>query len=168
MIEDTLNNGMKQGGVSLRPATQEDSAFIFKAQYEGMRPVREIHDSKGVDDEEERFAAHAASFDPEKIQVIQYQGQDVGRLRVVRSSESIYVGGIQILPEFQGKGIGTAIFKELIDESNRTDLPIVLEVHDVNERAMAFYENLGFSRGEKVKDQTVMTYAPARGKVAAP
>ncbi len=160
MIEGVPSNEVNKQNVSLRRATAEDSAFVFKAQHEGMRAVREVGDAKGTDDEEVRFAKHVASFDPEKIQVIQYQGKDVGRLRIVRSPESIYVGGIQILPEFQGKGVGTDIFNELIDESNRTNVPIVLEVHDVNERAVVFYENLGFTKGEKVKDQTVMTYAP--------
>ena len=160
MIEGTPSNEVKKENVSLRQATEGDSAFIFRAQHEGMRPVREADGSKKVDDEEDRLAKHTATFDPTKIQVIQYQGKDVGRLRVVRSPESLYVGGIQILPEFQGKGIGTDIFKELIAESNRTNLPIVLEVHDVNEGAITFYENLGLVKGEKIKDQTVMTYVP--------
>jgi ribosomal protein S18 acetylase RimI-like enzyme len=85
----------------------------------------------------------------------------VGRLRVVRSGESIYIGGIQIPPEHQGKGIGTALFADLIKESEETKLPITLEVHDVNENALNFYIGLGFVSTGHQGNKTLMEYRPA-------
>ena len=146
--------------VSLRQSTSEDLNFLFEVSTEAMRPVAETLNPEKVFDEQEERAKHEEKFKPENIQVIQYDGQDVGRLRVVRSEDSIYIGGIQILPEYQGKGIGTSIFTDLVEESEKTGLPIVLEVHDVNEKAIGFYKKFGFQEGEKVKDQTVMRYVP--------
>ncbi|MDB5265652.1 MAG: N-acetyltransferase [Parcubacteria group bacterium] len=125
-----------------------------------MKPVAEMSEALEEKSTQERLAEYKEKFVPEEIEVIQHYGEDVGRLRVVRSADSIYIGGIQILPEFQNKGIGTALFTELIEESKRSNLPIVLEVHDVNTRAISFYKKLGFEEGEKVKDQTVMRYLP--------
>jgi ribosomal protein S18 acetylase RimI-like enzyme len=79
---------------------------------------------------------------------------------VVRSSQSIYVGGIQIPPEHQGKGIGTALFADLIKESEETGLPITLEVHDVNENALKFYTKLGFISVGHEENKTLMEYRP--------
>lgn len=160
MIERMRSEGEKQTPFSLRTAKEEDLPFLFKVSVEAMKPVAESLDPEREFDEESEFNRYKEKFEPEKVEVIQYAGQDVGRLRVVRSPESIYVGGIQILPEFQGKGVGTALFSELIEESKTTHIPIILEVHDVNETAMAFYTKLGFVPGEKIGNQTVMTYNP--------
>jgi GNAT superfamily N-acetyltransferase len=145
---------------TLRQATAEDLPLLFRISTEAMRPVSEkLHPDKPVD-LERKFEEYKAKFEPQKIQVIRYEGNDVGRLRVVRSAESIYVGGIQILPSFQGKGIGHALFSDLIEESKKSGILIILEVHDVNEDAMKFYKNLGFEEGEKVGNQTVMRFVP--------
>lgn len=146
----------------IRQATTEDPPFLFKVSTDAMRPVRETLNPDKEFIEEEELSKYKEKFDPEKIEVLQYEGKDVGRLRVVRSPESIYVGGIQILPEFQGKGIGTNLFNGLVEESNESGIPIVLEVHDVNEQAINFYKRLGFTEGEKVKDQTIMRYVPSK------
>lgn len=146
---------------ALRGSTKDDVAFLFKVSTDAMRPVTDMSDSSKIKPEDVRFAEYREKFIPESIDVIQYNGVDVGRLRVVRSADSIYVGGIQILPEYQGRGIGTALFTELIQESNKTRVPIVLEVHDVNIQALSFYRNLGFEEGEKMRDQIVMRYLPS-------
>jgi len=140
---------------TLRQATEEDLAFLYNVSTEAMRPVVEAlgHKEKGLSEYKEKF-------EPEKIQIIQSSGKDIGRLRVVRSSESIYIGGIQILPEFQGQGIGTAILEELIKESNEQNIPIILEVHNVNTKARAFYERLGFTKTEVMGEKLILKYFP--------
>lgn len=147
--------------VSLRKATEEDLNLLFRISNTAMRPVLETLNPGKVFDEAEEFEKFKAKFDSSKLDVIQYEGKDVGRLRVVRSPESIYLGGIQILPEYQGKRIGTVVVTNLIKEANGSGLPILLEVHDVNEKAIAFYKGLGFKEGGKVGNQTVMKYLPA-------
>lgn len=144
---------------TLRQATEEDLTFLYRVSTEAMRPIAELSNSPEKT-EEEKFAEYKEKFVPEAIKIIQDNGEDIGRLRVVRSADSIYVGGIQILPEHQGRGIGTALFTELIAESIHTQIPIVLEVHDVNTKAISFYKGLGFKEGEKVGKQTVMRYLP--------
>ncbi len=156
------NNQEKLTAFTLREATWADLPFLFKVSTDAMQPVVDALNPETTSDIKEKFEAYKNTFDPSKIQVIQYEGKDVGRLRIVRSPESIYVGGIQILPEFQGKGIGTALFTELIEESKNTGVPITLEVHDVNESAINFYKKLGFKESGKTERQTVMTFTPEK------
>lgn len=152
----------KLAAFTLRSATEADLPFLFKVSTEAMEPVHEaLHPGEEFNEEQE-FEKYKNKFEPNKIQVIQYEGKDVGRLRVVRSSESIYIGGIQILPEFQGKGIGTALFTELIEESEQTGVPITLEVHDVNQSAINFYKKLGFKESGKEENKMVMKFTPEK------
>jgi GNAT superfamily N-acetyltransferase len=144
--------------VSLRKATEEDVAFLFKVSTDAMKPVvEELNPDKEVDEDED-FLRYKENFIPEEIEIIQFKGTDAGRLRVVRSVESIYIGGIQILPEFQNKGIGTAIFDSLIEEPDVEHLPILLEVHKVNHNARNFYLKLGFVEGEDQGEKVQMKY----------
>lgn len=155
MNEDLDSDG---GVFRLRKATNADLEFLFRVSTLAMKPVSEALNPDKKFDEEVEFEKYKAKFDADKIDVIQYMGEDVGRLRIVRSPENIYVGGIQILPEFQGKGIGTAIFEELIKESNTLSIPITLEVHDINERAINFYKKLGFALVKNIENKIVMEY----------
>jgi ribosomal protein S18 acetylase RimI-like enzyme len=145
---------------TLRTATADDFELLFDVSTRAMEHVdKALNPSKDFDKVEE-LRKYREKFVPEEIQIISYRGEDVGRLRVVRSDESIYIGGIQIPPEHQGKGIGTALFSDLIKESEETGLPITLEVHDVNENALKFYTKLGFTSVGHEVGKTLMEYRP--------
>jgi len=92
------------------------------------------------------------------MNIIQFNGIDVGRLRVVKTDKHIYIGGFQILPEFQNKGIGTAVLLDLIKESKALNIPILLEVRKVNVRAKVFYERHGFSVSDDTKEDFIMKF----------
>ncbi len=157
--EKAVSQQERMQAFTLRKAKREDLDFLFKVSTEAMQPVA---DALGdIKSENERRAEYEEKFNPENIDIIQFEGTDVGRLRVVRSPESIYVGGVQILPEFQRRGIGTALFTELIDECKKTEVPITLEVHDVNTNAMNFYKGLGFKEDGKTEKQTILKFIPS-------
>lgn len=121
---------------ALRDATWGDLGFLFSVTHAvNRRPDY---------DRELEYLKFKKKFDPQEIQVIQYQGEDVGRLRLEERPKYIYVGGIQLLPAYQSKGIGSAIFADLIKESFFVRLPIVLEVHQKNDGAHRFYRRQGF------------------------
>lgn len=144
----------------LRAASASDVDFLFRVSTEAMQPVVSALNPDKIFDKEAEFKEYQEKFVPEEIKIITYASEDVGRLRVVRNDGSIYVGGIQILPEFQGKGIGTAIFKDLVNESNKKGLPVTLEVHDVNLDAIEFYKSLGFESVGHEEKKTHMKYSP--------
>ena len=145
---------------SLRQATADDVEFVFNVSTEAMRPVVDSLNPGKTFDSDAEFKIYQEKFLPEEIEIIQSQGIDVGRLRIVRSTESIYIGGIQIFPELQNRGIGTAILADLIQESNRAGVPILLEVHEVNTKALIFYKGLGFVELESKEGKLSMEYRP--------
>jgi GNAT superfamily N-acetyltransferase len=159
-LEHKKNESIEYYPYTLRVASASDVEFLFNVSTEAMRPVDTVLNPDKVFDKEAEFKKYQEKFVPEEIQIISFLNEDVGRLRVVRSEESIYVGGIQILPEFQGKGIGSALFNDLITESNQIGIPITLEVHDVNQSALGFYTKLGFINVGHEGNKTLMKYVP--------
>jgi ribosomal protein S18 acetylase RimI-like enzyme len=61
-------------------------------------------------------------------------------LDVSDEGDHVYLSRIAILPEVQGRGVGTAVMEDLIGRG-RT---IRLHVFNNNVRARLFYERLGF------------------------
>jgi len=145
---------------TLRIARKEDLHFLFEVSTKAMLPIRKMLQPNLELNLEKEFKEYSKKFTPEKIQVIQFGGIDVGRLRVVRSTVEIYVGGIQILPAFQDKGIGSAIFMDLIKEANELKIPIKLEVAKVNEIAKKFYKQFGFVKVDEKNTDFILEYHP--------
>ncbi len=145
--------------VTLRESTAEDLPFLYDVAVRAMEPILKLSNRPNPTFEEykERYNVKDES---EKIQVVQYEGKDVGRLRVVRSAESIYIGGFQILPELQNMGIGTEVMRDLMKESDDTKIPITLEVSNSNPKARQFYDRLGFKFVKSEGNESVLQYDP--------
>ncbi|MGE5343166.1 MAG: GNAT family N-acetyltransferase [Candidatus Omnitrophota bacterium] len=66
-----------------------------------------------------------------------------GRLYVYRKPDDIRIVDIALLPQFQRKGIGSMLMKDLITEADSKNLSLSLHVEQ-NNPALGLYENLGF------------------------
>jgi len=82
-------------------------------------------------------------------QIIIVDGRDVGRLAVDRYPDRINLRLIEILPEYQGRGIGTAIIQDILDEARQAKIPVTLMVLSINP-AQRLYERLGFAAIEEI------------------
>lgn len=137
-----------------RPATTEDCELMFRLQ-----KLDGAHLNQNDAEQVAKFEEYKQDFKPAEIQVVCLADEPVGRLRVVRGDE-IYIGGMQILPEYRGRGLGTAILESLVEESKETSKPIRLEVFHDNPKAFALYENVGFKVVGENEQQKIMLYEP--------
>jgi GNAT superfamily N-acetyltransferase len=80
---------------------------------------------------------------PETCEVVEKAGRRIGALSVSRTSEEVRIIDIQLLPEFQGHGIGTARLQRELQFADERALPARLQVLREN-RARALYEQVGF------------------------
>jgi ribosomal protein S18 acetylase RimI-like enzyme len=70
-------------------------------------------------------------------------GVEAGRLDVEERDDEILLALIELAPEYQGRGIGTRLIRELV---NRADgKRVTLSVLGVNDRAYQLYRRLGFA-----------------------
>ena len=64
------------------------------------------------------------------------------------------IGNICIKPEYQNKGIGTAILKEIMFENKGKN--IKLQAFKINEKAIKLYERIGFKKIDESKTHYIM------------
>jgi ribosomal protein S18 acetylase RimI-like enzyme len=75
--------------------------------------------------------------------VIEVGGEPAGRLYVHRKADEILIVDIALLAPFRGRGIGTALLRELMDEAARAGARLTIHV-ERNNPALSLYERLGF------------------------
>ena len=75
--------------------------------------------------------------------VIEVDGERAGRVRIVRGANVLELAGIQLLPRFQTRGVGSEILGLLKAEAEAAGLPFELSVDTDNLRAQALYERHG-------------------------
>jgi GNAT superfamily N-acetyltransferase len=134
---------------ALRPAGLDDVDFLVEVVFEATRAQGRSLPG-GLDDVEWRkdYAEGTrkllrGEIADSALSVIELDGAPVGRLRVTRDGSCIELSGIQLLPDVQGRGIGTAIITALKSEAVAAGVPLEISVENDNPRARQLYQRLG-------------------------
>ncbi len=140
----------------LRLATEEDYDFL----YDLLKAVMKNYyiDTYGSWEEEIERNFFNESFNTLRYQIIACEGRNVGCVAVIRNDSGIFINEIQILPEYQNKGIVKMILDSVISDSGKLEIPICLEVLKVNKKAQRFYERMDF----KIRGETETHYVMSR------
>lgn len=92
---------------------------------------------------EKRKTQIAKMDDSYMIFVARVDGKVVGFVRVMKEKENNRLRAFYILPEFQGKGIGSKLFEKAREFFN-PDLYTLVDVASYNIPAINFYKKMGF------------------------
>jgi GNAT superfamily N-acetyltransferase len=103
--------------VRLRPATDADDAFCFELNEVSLREY--IEPIYGWDMDAQRMY-HARWFDPARLTIIEDGGDAIGVLDVSDEGDHLYLSRIEILPEVQGRGVGTAVMRDSCEADGRS------------------------------------------------
>jgi GNAT superfamily N-acetyltransferase len=126
--------------ITTRNATYQDEGFLWDLKIASMR--RYVEQVYGWEDKAQR-GFFEKGFHPETIQIIQHDGHDVGMYELQERDDDWFLARIEILPEYQNRGIGTVVIKRMIDAVAATDKPFRLQVFKVNP-ARKLYARMGF------------------------
>jgi len=121
----------------LRPALDEDQEFLYELHCATMRSV--VEQTWGWDEAWQRadFAKRFAKCDISIIEVEttpEAGARLVGSLWLEQRPDSLYIHELQILPELQGRGVGTAVVENVIEQGASSELPVALSVVQANPR----------------------------------
>lgn len=125
----------------IRKAYVSDSEFVFTVK---KAAFQEYVEQVWGWDESYQKELHDRRFTTQDLRIIQFCGIDVGFLATSRTRATLKVNQLYILPEYQGRGIGTACMARVLDDASLRQKPVVLQVLKVNTRGVAFYQKLGF------------------------
>ena len=142
-----------------RYATKGDYDFLYNLMKSTMKEY--YIETYGSWDEEVERNFFDESFNSIKYQILISEGQDIGCLAITKNDTDIFINEIQILLQYQNKGIGKMIFDLIINDSKRLKIPINLEVLKVNKRAQMFYERMGFIKSGETDSHYAMRRNPS-------
>lgn len=155
------------GRVELRPVTQSDDQFLFSV-YESTRHD-ELAQVEWAEGQKEQFlrwqfdlqrAEYTSRFPDSDYRVIVVDEKPAGRIWVGRDDQQIRLLDIALLPEFQNRGVGTALLKRLMDQAAASGKALRHMVFVLNNDAERFYLRLGFKRIEDFGAYKHMEWRP--------
>ena len=143
---------------TLRPAQPEDADFLWQLRQQALRP--HVEKAWGAWDDVQQRKFFDRGFAPRDTSIIVNAGRDVGRLEIAHSRWEIFFGLIELLPDVQGRGLGSHIVRDLQAEAAQKHLPIRLQVIKANEDAQRLYLRLGFKPAGETTTHRLMLWHP--------
>jgi ribosomal protein S18 acetylase RimI-like enzyme len=137
-------------GITLRPVGSSDRDFLLQVyastRAEELRLVDWGADQKAAFVRmqfEAQDAYYREHYHPATFDVVEVDGEPAGRLYVARWEAEIRIVDVALLPEHRGRGIGTTLIRELLDEAAASGKCLSIHVEKHNP-ARRLYERLGF------------------------
>lgn len=146
----------------LRPAGPGDEDFLaelYATTHAGLFA------SAGLPDEQlapllamqwrAQHAGHAHAHPAAVDSIVEVAGTPIGRVLVEWRPAEVHLVDIALLPDWTGRGIGSAVIRDLVERARSRDCAVVLSVARDNLGASALYRRLGF-----VEDDARSTSSP--------
>ena len=155
--------------ITLRPVTDADQEFLIGV-YANSRAA-ELAQVDWDDSQKDAFIRwqyamqkqeYEARYPSARYEVILVNGTPAGRIWVGSDDTQIRLLDIAILNEFQNRGVGTHLLRQLMDEATRADKPLRHMVFMLNDNANRLYQRLGFKTIEDVGGYLHMEWLPGQ------
>jgi len=140
----------------LRPATEQAFDFMLEIKLDGLRPY--IEQLWGFDYDEQR-ARFRDNFDAAESRIIVVDGVDAGSLTVTDGEDSVFLAAIYLAAGFRGRGIGSRVISDVVDDAERGGRAVSLQVLKPNP-ARRLYERLGFVCTGETQTHVLMRRQP--------
>lgn len=139
MSQNKIENMEAQ--ITRRIATEADTEFARKTHHAAYHDV--IVRQFGNFDEKMQDDFFAKSWKPETHEILLSDGAEAGYCFIEHFPDHIFAHELVLSLEFQGKGIGSNLLKEVIEEAKAKNIPVKLQVLKENQ-AQHLYRKLGF------------------------
>ncbi len=135
---------MDRPALVTRPATRDDGAFLRKLHRAALGPSVEATWGPWDDVLQQRFHDELMR-DLSGTFIVTLDSIAVGMKRVVSTGRTVSLARLELLPEVQGRGIGSRLIRGVIDDAFAAGRDVELDVLAANPRARRLYERMGFS-----------------------
>ena len=138
-------------GVSLREFDENDNKALYRIFVDSRNDL--LNAVAGWDEAQRKEFLHGQfraqqdqyrrQYPTARFDMIVADGKVVGNFYVAPGDDEILLVDINLLPGFRNQGIGRALLQDLIDESERSNKQVSLNVMQGNP-AIHLYERMGF------------------------
>jgi len=133
---------------NFRESKECDLKFYVELHHRVLREY--VEPLWGWDEADQDERAKRAFFDAD-IDVIQFEGRDIGFVQVEPGEDHLFISNISIVPEYQNRGIGTSIIRDILLKAQGMRKFVRLHVLRTSP-AQRLYQRLGFKKGDE-KDE---------------
>lgn len=144
-----------KGRIGFRDVRPGDFDWLLSLRNQTMNPHLI---ASGIEPLEEGHV-EAVNTDFEWTRVILWDRQDAGMIKVIKASDPWHLRQIQVAPSYHGRGIGTMVIRQLLDEASVRQCSVVLNVLHVNP-AKLLYGRMGFEVVEFSERSQKMQWHP--------
>jgi ribosomal protein S18 acetylase RimI-like enzyme len=151
----------------LRPVTDADRPFLVDLYGSVREPELEHVPWDAAQKRafvEHQFAAqdghYREHYEGATLDVVEVEGEPVGRLYVHRGPSDIRIMDIAIVPAWRGRGLGRTLLDDLVGEARESGRKLSIHV-EVNNPARRLYERMGFEQAGETGIYLLMELRPA-------
>jgi len=145
--------------ISHRPATTDDTAFARTVHHRAYRDV--IERQYGPWDEVTQDRLFDIAWTPAVHEIILCDHVRCGYISIETRSGDLYLSELVVDPDFQCRGIGTLIIREVLERAIATGVPVRLRTNIVN-RAAGLYRRMGFQETGRSESHLLMEWNQGR------
>lgn len=128
-----------------------------------MLPLPEEALARLCDQQHDLQERHIAAYHPDaERRMILHRGVVIGRLCLDRGGNPWRIVDVALLPEAQGRGLGSAALRRIFAEADHAGVAIDLHVGRDNPRAQMLYRRLGFVDASGGGDSHIRLVRPCR------
>jgi GNAT superfamily N-acetyltransferase len=161
------------GAIAVRPATDADYDFM-RGLYASTRaeemehfPFDEAQKRAFLDQQfAAQFEHYGIHYPTCERNIIEKDGQPIGRLWIDEWRDQIRLVDIALMPEWRGGGVGSRLLHEVLDRGAASGKPVTIHVEAYNP-ALRLYQRLGFENVDTNGVYFLMRWTPPQVKTAS-
>ena len=157
IIEKKIRLGWDVPNLELKPyknGNQEEIKFIYNLRKKVYQKYIEKIYGEWNEESQKKLFNKFMKENLKNIELIYLKDELVGFYNgKTKDNKSFEIGNICIMPEFQNKGIGTAVLKEIVFENKEKDIVLNCFKED---STIGTYEKMGFEKIMETKQHYIM------------
>ena len=139
--------------ITRRQATEADTAFARRVHHAAYRDVVERQFGAWNEADQDRF--FESDWRDAAFEIVLADGTPCGYTCIEDRAADVHVRELVVAPDFQGRGIGTTILREVIERAEARGVPAHLGTFRTN-RALDLYRRLGFREIERTDVHVIL------------
>jgi ribosomal protein S18 acetylase RimI-like enzyme len=144
--------------LTTRPAHESDTGFAREAHHRAYREVVERQFGPWVEQEQDRY--FEGDWTTATFEIVLCDGLACGYVCIEDRDDDIHVRELVLLPEYQGRGIGSSILRGVMERARARRVPVRLGTQHKN-RALELYLRLGFEEIGRTETHVLLEWSSA-------